>query len=190
MFIFLSVLVWIPRKAWRILVRAWFEEFGRQDDVTLPVKTDTSLSPGAKPSEEIDAFVRSELNGDTKDGSGVVVLDRPMELTDVPRLYRAADAFVVASHGEGWGRPHMEATAMGLPTIGIRWSGNLDFMNDLRWVGPVNEQLLDDGSNRNDRQVRSRPVGRPAPGPHRRWPSLSFSPSARRRSCAGSGREP
>jgi tetratricopeptide (TPR) repeat protein len=58
------------------------------------------------------------------------VLDRPLDSTDVPRLYRAADAFVLPSHGEGWGRPYMEAMAMGLPTIGTRWSGNLEFMHD------------------------------------------------------------
>ena len=68
----------------------------------------------------------------TRPGKGprIVVLDQPLEMTDVPRLYRAADAFVLASHGEGWGRPYMEAMAMGLPTIATRWSGNLEFMND------------------------------------------------------------
>ena len=48
----------------------------------------------------------------------------------MPGLYAAADAYVLASRGEGWGRPFMEAMAMGLPTIGSRWSGNLEFMND------------------------------------------------------------
>ena len=48
----------------------------------------------------------------------------------MPRLYAAADAYVMPSRGEGWGRPYMEAMAMGLPTIGSRWSGNLAFMHD------------------------------------------------------------
>jgi glycosyltransferase involved in cell wall biosynthesis len=60
----------------------------------------------------------------------VIVMNRALETTDVARLYRAASAFVLPSHGEGWGRPYMEAMAMGLPTIGTRWSGNLEFMND------------------------------------------------------------
>ena len=30
-------------------------------------------------------------------------------------LYAAGDAFVLPSRGEGWGRPHVEAMAMGLP---------------------------------------------------------------------------
>jgi glycosyltransferase involved in cell wall biosynthesis len=48
----------------------------------------------------------------------------------LPQLYAAADAYVLASRGEGWGRPFMEAMAMGLPTIASRWSGNTEFMHD------------------------------------------------------------
>jgi glycosyltransferase involved in cell wall biosynthesis len=38
-------------------------------------------------------------------------------------MYKAADAFVLPSHGEGWGRPIMEAMSMGLPVIATNWSG-------------------------------------------------------------------
>jgi len=38
--------------------------------------------------------------------------------TDMPRLYKSVDAFVLPSRGEGWGRPHTEAMSMGLPVIG------------------------------------------------------------------------
>lgn len=36
----------------------------------------------------------------------------------MPHVYAAADAFVLPSRGEGWGRPHAEAMAMALPVIG------------------------------------------------------------------------
>jgi tetratricopeptide (TPR) repeat protein len=130
-FVFLSMFSWIPRKAWDVLLRAWFEEFGARDDVTLLLKTDAALSPpGTDCRREVDSFVRDELHRNPRKGPRVVVLDRPLEMTEVPRLYRRADAFVLASHGEGWGRPYMEAMAMELPTIATRWSGNLEFMND------------------------------------------------------------
>jgi tetratricopeptide (TPR) repeat protein len=74
--------------------------------------------------------VRDRLKRNPKKGPRITVIDRSLEVTDVPRLYRTADAFVLASHGEGWGRPYMEAMAMELPTIATRWSGNLEFMND------------------------------------------------------------
>jgi glycosyltransferase involved in cell wall biosynthesis/GT2 family glycosyltransferase/tetratricopeptide (TPR) repeat protein len=130
-FIFLSMFSWIGRKGWDILLRAWFEEFRARDDVTLLLKTDTALAPpGTDCLREIEWFVRDQLNRDPRKGPRIVVHDRQLEMTDVPRLYRTADAFVLASHGEGWGRPYMEAMAMGLPTIATRWSGNLEFMDD------------------------------------------------------------
>lgn len=129
-FVFLSIFSWLPRKAWDVLLRAWFDEFRAQDDVTLLLKTDIQHAPGTDCRREVESFVRDQLQRNPKKGPRVLVLDRALELTDVPRLYRAADAFVLASHGEGWGRPLMEAMAMGLPTIATRWSGNLEFMND------------------------------------------------------------
>ena len=44
------------------------------------------------------------------------------------RRYAAADVFVLPSRGEGWGRPHVEAMAMGLPVIATNWSGPTAFM--------------------------------------------------------------
>ena len=129
-FVFLSMYSWIRRKGWDVLLRAWFAEFGAHDDVTLALKTDTQHAPGTDCRQEVQSFVRSELKRNPKKGPRVVVLDQPLESADVPRLYRAADAFVLASRGEGWGRPLMEAMAMGLPTIATGWSGNLEFMND------------------------------------------------------------
>jgi len=130
-FVFLSVFSWIGRKAWDILLRAWYEEFGAQDDVTLMLKADTNIAaPGTNCRQEIDNFVRGQLKRDPARGPRVVVMDRQLDAAEMPRLYRTADAFVLASRGEGWGRPQMEAMAMGLPTVATRWSGNLEFMND------------------------------------------------------------
>ena len=53
----------------------------------------------------------------------------PRWVTPLPR-YRGADAFVLASHGEGWGRPALEAMAMGLPSIVTNWSGPTEFINE------------------------------------------------------------
>ncbi|CAA6668467.1 unnamed protein product [Spirodela intermedia] len=44
------------------------------------------------------------------------------------RLYKAADAFVLPSRGEGWGRPLVEAMAMELPVIATNWSGPAEFL--------------------------------------------------------------
>jgi len=49
---------------------------------------------------------------------------------DYPKLYRTADAFVLPTHAESWGRQLAEAMFMGLPTIATAWSGQLEFMRD------------------------------------------------------------
>ena len=75
------------------------------------------------------------------------LLDDELPLSSLPRLYRAADAFVLPSRGEGWGRPHAEAMAMGLPGVATNWSGPTAFLsNDTGYpleysVAPVSESL-------------------------------------------------
>jgi glycosyltransferase involved in cell wall biosynthesis len=60
----------------------------------------------------------------------VVSLIDYFDVKEMVDLYRRADAFVLATRGEGWGLPYMEAMASGLPTIGTDWGGQTDFMND------------------------------------------------------------
>jgi len=47
------------------------------------------------------------------------VLTRHISQDKLRGLYAAADAFVLPSRGEGWGRPHVEAMAMALPGADI-----------------------------------------------------------------------
>lgn len=69
------------------------------------------------------------------DGSGrqyptLYVVKDHISDADFPRLYRAGDAFVLPSRGEGWGRPHVEAMSMGLPIISTNWSGITAYLDD------------------------------------------------------------
>lgn len=138
-FVFLCVSTWGRRKGWDVLVRAYLEEFGANEEVTLllgvrPTRfvqaRASSQSTLAVEQAELTRFVREELGRELSAGPRLVLF--PLALSDVemPRLYAAADAYVMPSRGEGWGRPFMEAMACGLPTIGTRWSGQLEFMND------------------------------------------------------------
>ena len=38
--------------------------------------------------------------------------------------------FISCTHGEGFGRPLLEASCCGLPVIASKWSGHLDFLNE------------------------------------------------------------
>jgi glycosyltransferase involved in cell wall biosynthesis len=130
-FVFLSNFDFGERKAWEQLIAGWASAFGPDDGVTLVLKTG-SYTHG-------EAYARDRIRDLVRDRFGAGALERlaPIEIlsarlpsTEVAGLYAAADAYVLASRGEGWGRPYMEAMAMGLPTIASRWSGNLDFMHD------------------------------------------------------------
>ena len=59
-----------------------------------------------------------------------MLLDEELPQAELPSLYRSVDAFVLPSRGEGWGRPAMEAMAMGLPVITTFWGGLTDLVTD------------------------------------------------------------
>lgn len=63
-----------------------------------------------------------------RSGSGAIRLWHSVPQALLPRFYASADAFVLASRGEGWGRPHAEAMAMGLPVLATNWSGTTEFL--------------------------------------------------------------
>jgi len=124
-FTFLTNFDFTDRKGWDLLLDAWARAFAPDDDVSLVLKC---LSLHGKGDAEIRARIAHHLRG--RATAPILVETDALPVASVPRLYAAADAFVMASRGEGWGRPYMEAMAMGLPAIGTRFSGNLAFMHD------------------------------------------------------------
>ena len=64
-----------------------------------------------------------------EDMQGVILLNGLSE-DQLIGLYKSVDAFVLPSRGEGWGRPYMEAMAMGLPVIATNWSGPTAFVTE------------------------------------------------------------
>ena len=128
-FKFLSVFKWEPRKGWDVLLRAFLKEFpARSREAVLYIRTDPYHSD-SNFREQMERFAREELNLDkASDLDHIVILDKELPLAELPRLYKGADAFVLPSRGEGWGRPHIESMAMGVPTIATNWSGNTEFM--------------------------------------------------------------
>jgi glycosyltransferase involved in cell wall biosynthesis len=130
--VFLSIFEWAFRKGWDVLLSAWAEAFGPGDDVSLVLRTAAVEGTVGTPlpiEQRIDGHLAA-LGKTRADVAPIIVLERPLSLADLPRLYAAADVYVSASRGEGWGRPMLEAMACRLPVIATRWSGNLDFMDD------------------------------------------------------------
>jgi len=153
LFRFLSVFKWEERKGWRFLLEAFFREFSADDAVVLYILTNTYHPDPSSPSIEsiIDTMkheVRGKMSKEAEeqeqgevDGKGrtlvsdddfasVRLLPRGIPDTQMPSVYYGADAFVLPSRGEGWGRPHVEAMAMELPVIATHWSGPEQYMTE------------------------------------------------------------
>ena len=134
---FLSVFKWEARKAPEVLLSAYLDAFTAEDDVALFLRCDLYHETAAETATgtdlvaaRIEAFAeaRRRDNGwTTKTSPRVYALPRVPE-TELPSAYAAADAFVLPSRGEGWGRPHVEAMSLGLPVIATNWSGPTAFM--------------------------------------------------------------
>ena len=45
-------------------------------------------------------------------------------------FYKTCDAFVLSTHGEGWGLPTHEAMVLGLPVITTNWGGSTEFVTE------------------------------------------------------------
>lgn len=123
-FAFVSNFDFTDRKGWDVLLDAWALAFAPDDGVVLRLKTLATYLGEDELRGRIDAY----LNG--RETAPIELDVRIIDVADMPSLYADADAYVLATRGEGWGRPFMEAMAMGLPTIGSRWSAHLAFMHD------------------------------------------------------------
>ncbi len=129
-FNFLTIMDATHRKGWDILIRAFCREFRGDRDVCLIFKGYFGgVTEGHKRMliNRLRAF-RDSLK--IRNAPDILFYGDILDLNDLPKLYKAADCFVLSSRGEGWGLPYSEAMAMELPTIGTGWGGNTEFMNN------------------------------------------------------------
>lgn len=140
-FRFLSVFKWEARKGWEVLLEAFLAEFATGEAVQLLIKTRPFYS-SSNFEKLVDDF--AARRGLPPPGARPVIslLTSELTLQQLPRLYRAADAFVLPSRGEGWGRPHVEAMSMGLPVIATNWSGPTAFLSSSTGY-PLDYKLVD-----------------------------------------------
>lgn len=129
-FVFLSVFKWEHRKGWDVLLRAFLQEFSGADDVVLYLlinayHSDTNFSG------KISRFVVESRIEMPMEGWGEIrVINEHVPQSVLPSLYKAANAFVLPTRGEGWGRPVVEAMAMELPVIVTNWSGPTEYLTE------------------------------------------------------------
>ena len=141
-FVFLTNFDFSERKGWQTLLAAWGQAFTADDPVALVLKTGSFYREEGYVEGRIQTMLQQRFGPALSKLAPVYMLTDLLDTADMPRLYAAADAYVLASRGEGWGRPYMEAQAMGLPTIASRWGGQREFMDaDTSWL--VDGDLID-----------------------------------------------
>ena len=129
-YVFLSIFKWESRKGWDLLIQAYMEEFSAKDNVLLFIQTNAYHSEKTY-DDEIRGYVKKMGLAEPLHGwPSIYVSDEHVPQLALPSLYKAANAFVLPSRGEGWGRPHVEAMAMSLPIIATNWSGMTEYMNE------------------------------------------------------------
>lgn len=128
-FNFLSVFEWHRRKGWDVLLKAYLTGFKKTEDVALILKVNLSFTTMKNIQHEMYKYITS-LGLSLDNIPDVFLINQSYSNKEMAGLYAACNAFVLPSRGEGWGRPYMEAMAVGLSTIGTRWSGQTEFMHD------------------------------------------------------------
>lgn len=129
-FVFLSVFKWEYRKGWDVLLRSYLKEFSGDDDVVLYLLMKAYHSDKDFSNKIVEYVEDSDLEKPASGWAPVYVIDSHIAQVDLPSLYKAANAFVLPSRGEGWGRPIVEAMAMSLPVITTNWSGPTEYLTD------------------------------------------------------------
>lgn len=122
-FKFYSIFEWTERKNPKALLRAYWQEFGKDDNVSLVLKTymnNFSLSKKKEIEHEIGK-IKAELN--LSYYAPVYLYKDLMDRHQVYRFHKSFDCFVSAHRGEGWGIPQMEAMLLEKPIISTNLSG-------------------------------------------------------------------
>eukprot|EP00798_Chlamydomonas_sp_ICE-L_P005101 gene5101-34901_t len=132
-FVFLSIFKWESRKGWELLLRAFLEEFKHDEQVELHILTHPFMEMVPSWKEKIRSGIVNKCGMEVEDFDllpRIYVASAFIGDEEYPAIYKSADALVIPTRGEGWGRPQMEAMAMGLPVISTNWSGLTAFLNE------------------------------------------------------------
>lgn len=110
------------RKGVDVMLKAYFEEFTKNDDVTLVIKSFPSMD------NSIDSII-NELQ--TENSPEVIHINTAeMSEKDLKSLTSSIDCGVFPSRGEGFGVPILECMYLGKPSIVTGYSGYMDFCNE------------------------------------------------------------
>ena len=113
------------------LLKAYNEEFSKDDNVQLKIKLNPSYFPGPfDPNKEIKklGIIKNE------NSPAVLIASEFMDYKIMPQFYQG-DVFVSPSMGEAWNLTGTEAMACGIPNIQCYFGGQMEYLTkDNSWI--------------------------------------------------------
>ena len=138
-FAFLHVGLWgkggygEDRKDIAKLVKVFYESFANKKEQPALILKTNAATFSILDREECLKKIRQIKNGFPSDWNlpNIYLLHGSLSTNEMNKLYNhpKVKAMISLTHGEGFGRPLLEASMVGLPVITSGWSGQLDFLS-------------------------------------------------------------
>jgi glycosyltransferase involved in cell wall biosynthesis len=124
-FRFLLIGKYEQRKSMDESIDAFTKVFGNNPNVELIIKSDFFKDPELK-KKELDNKIESTGVNNIK------LIWGYQTVSQIAELYRSCNVFLFPTKAEGWGLPLIEAAACGLPLITTFYSGQTEFIQDIK----------------------------------------------------------
>jgi len=138
-FVFLHVGLWgkggygEDRKDIAKLVKVFYESFANKKEQPALILKTNAATFSILDREECLKKIRQIKNGFPSDWNlpNIYLLHGSLSTEEMNKLYNhpKVKAMISLTHGEGFGRPLLEASMVGLPVITSGWSGQMDFLS-------------------------------------------------------------
>lgn len=130
----------IDRKGFQYALKAFTEEFSKEDNVEIYWKINMSYNPGLNIGEELNKL---DLK---KNGLNLNIITKRMTTEKLAELYKTCDVLIAPSMAEGFNLPCIESMACGTPVITTAYGGVTDYVNENNgWLIPVERMINSTG---------------------------------------------
>lgn len=137
-FVFSSVFQWSLRKGVDVLIKAFSTEFAQNQDVCLILKTYVSKAMSSAQQDEMQYLknsINSFMSGLYHYGHKfipkykIIIINDLLDKKQINSIYKASDAFVLPTRGEGFCLPAVEALNYEKPVIMPNKGGHMGFLS-------------------------------------------------------------